>query len=103
MGLEFVTPLKKLDFIKEWMKPPTHYWYQGEMHGFSLSISCDRSSSTATARLASGHINSLKQGSATFGMRVDLLNINVALFSYTRAFGDGPRNFEPWSSDVDDT
>ncbi|GFS95553.1 hypothetical protein TNCV_3922911 [Trichonephila clavipes] len=31
------------------------------------------------------------------------LNINVALFSYTRAFGDGPRNFEPWSSDVDDT
>ncbi|GFS69890.1 hypothetical protein TNCV_3101921 [Trichonephila clavipes] len=26
-----------------------------------------------------------------------------ALFSYTKAFGDGPRNFEPWSSDVDDT
>ncbi|GFX23715.1 hypothetical protein TNCV_3596571 [Trichonephila clavipes] len=25
------------------------------------------------------------------------------LFSYTRAFGDGPRNFEPWLSDVDDT
>ncbi|GFW80913.1 hypothetical protein TNCV_3779932 [Trichonephila clavipes] len=23
--------------------------------------------------------------------------------SYTRAFGDRPRNFEPWSSDVDDT
>ncbi|GFT79025.1 hypothetical protein TNCV_3094031 [Trichonephila clavipes] len=23
--------------------------------------------------------------------------------SYTRAFGDGPRNFEPWSSEVDDT
>ncbi|GFT32154.1 hypothetical protein TNCV_428021 [Trichonephila clavipes] len=22
---------------------------------------------------------------------------------YTRAFGDGPRNFEPWSSDVNDT
>ncbi|GFW83470.1 hypothetical protein TNCV_2512551 [Trichonephila clavipes] len=22
---------------------------------------------------------------------------------YTRAFGDGPRNFEPWLSDVDDT
>ncbi|GFX33486.1 uncharacterized protein TNCV_1006471 [Trichonephila clavipes] len=22
---------------------------------------------------------------------------------YTRAFGDGPRNLEPWSSDVDDT
>ncbi|GFY13008.1 hypothetical protein TNCV_665741 [Trichonephila clavipes] len=27
----------------------------------------------------------------------------LLLFSYTRAFGDGPRNFEPWSSDVDDT
>ncbi|GFV03711.1 hypothetical protein TNCV_1876591 [Trichonephila clavipes] len=23
--------------------------------------------------------------------------------SYTRAYGDGPRNFEPWSDDVDDT
>ncbi|GFT99531.1 hypothetical protein TNCV_3239671 [Trichonephila clavipes] len=22
---------------------------------------------------------------------------------YTRTFGDGPRNFEPWSSDEDDT
>ncbi|GFV36080.1 hypothetical protein TNCV_345961 [Trichonephila clavipes] len=34
---------------------------------------------------------------------VGWLNINVALFSCTRAFGDGPRNFEPWSSDEDDT
>ncbi|GFW82354.1 hypothetical protein TNCV_3818351 [Trichonephila clavipes] len=34
---------------------------------------------------------------------IDRLNINVALFSYTRAFGDRPRNFEPWSSDEDDT
>ncbi|GFU01412.1 hypothetical protein TNCV_54131 [Trichonephila clavipes] len=24
---------------------------------------------------------------------------SIALFSYTRAFGDGHRNFEPWSSD----
>ncbi|PRD33598.1 UNVERIFIED_CONTAM: hypothetical protein NCL1_17189 [Trichonephila clavipes] len=31
------------------------------------------------------------------------VNIKVALLSYTMAFGDGPRNFEPWSSDVDDT
>ncbi|GFV09818.1 hypothetical protein TNCV_2598721 [Trichonephila clavipes] len=23
--------------------------------------------------------------------------------NYTRTFGDGPRNFEPWSRDVDDT
>ncbi|GFV07030.1 hypothetical protein TNCV_2664091 [Trichonephila clavipes] len=29
----------------------------------------------------------------------ELVNINVALFSYTRAFSDGPCNFEPWSSD----
>ncbi|GFV31274.1 hypothetical protein TNCV_1640261 [Trichonephila clavipes] len=28
---------------------------------------------------------------------------NVALLSYTRAFRDGPRNFELWSSDEDDT
>ncbi|GFU90053.1 hypothetical protein TNCV_2439401 [Trichonephila clavipes] len=28
---------------------------------------------------------------------------SVALFSYTRAFGDGPHNREPWSSDEDDT
>ncbi|GFY25240.1 uncharacterized protein TNCV_2483611 [Trichonephila clavipes] len=27
----------------------------------------------------------------------------IICISYTRAFGDGPRNFEPWSSDVDDT
>ncbi|GFW43482.1 hypothetical protein TNCV_4768351 [Trichonephila clavipes] len=26
-----------------------------------------------------------------------------SILSYSRAFGDGPRNFEPWSSDVDDT
>ncbi|GFW96635.1 uncharacterized protein TNCV_2846921 [Trichonephila clavipes] len=34
---------------------------------------------------------------------INSLNINVTLFSYSRAFGDGPRNFEPWSRDVDDT
>ncbi|GFY29859.1 hypothetical protein TNCV_4071721 [Trichonephila clavipes] len=31
------------------------------------------------------------------------VNINVALFGYTRAFGDGPRHSEPWSSDENDT
>ncbi|GFU86980.1 uncharacterized protein TNCV_485911 [Trichonephila clavipes] len=36
-------------------------------------------------------------------MLIDCLNINVALLSYTRTFGDGPRNFEPSSSDVNDT
>ncbi|GFT96739.1 transposable element Tc3 transposase [Trichonephila clavipes] len=35
----------------------------------------------------------------------DLFSIMVRFekHNYTRAFGDGPRNFEPWSSDVDDT
>ncbi|GFV82275.1 hypothetical protein TNCV_3219871 [Trichonephila clavipes] len=28
---------------------------------------------------------------------------NIHRVSYTRAFGDEPRNFEPWSSDEDDT
>ncbi|GFX03057.1 hypothetical protein TNCV_4288401 [Trichonephila clavipes] len=27
------------------------------------------------------------------------VNINVAIFSYSRAFGDGPSNFEQWSND----
>ncbi|GFX15639.1 hypothetical protein TNCV_2131251 [Trichonephila clavipes] len=30
------------------------------------------------------------------------VNINVSLFSYSRAFGNGPRHFEPWSRDEDD-
>ncbi|GFY17149.1 hypothetical protein TNCV_1089251 [Trichonephila clavipes] len=29
------------------------------------------------------------------------VNINVTLFRYSRAFGDGPRHFELWTSDVD--
>ncbi|GFW77533.1 hypothetical protein TNCV_2499251 [Trichonephila clavipes] len=44
-------------------------------------------------RLCKGNISVFGNGS----------NINVALFNYTRAFGDGPHHFEPWSSDVDDT
>ncbi|GFX32816.1 hypothetical protein TNCV_889521 [Trichonephila clavipes] len=37
--------------------------------------------------------------------RRERLNINVShyTFSYSRALGDRPRNFEPWSSDEDDT
>ncbi|GFX84308.1 uncharacterized protein TNCV_3976531 [Trichonephila clavipes] len=33
----------------------------------------------------------------------DWVNIKVTLFSYSRVFGYGPRRFEPWSSDEDDT
>ncbi|GFW83308.1 hypothetical protein TNCV_2509481 [Trichonephila clavipes] len=32
-----------------------------------------------------------------------VLHFNFALFSYSRAFGYRPRNFESWSSDKDDT
>ncbi|GFV77011.1 hypothetical protein TNCV_690811 [Trichonephila clavipes] len=28
---------------------------------------------------------------------------NMILTDYTKAFGKGPRNFEPWSTDEDDT
>ncbi|GFU48897.1 hypothetical protein TNCV_3209011 [Trichonephila clavipes] len=30
-----------------------------------------------------------------------LVNYNELLFNFSRAFGDGPRNFEPWSSEKD--
>ncbi|GFU01121.1 hypothetical protein TNCV_2834881 [Trichonephila clavipes] len=33
---------------------------------------------------------------------VSWVNTNIALFSYTRGLGEGPRNFVPWSSDEDD-
>ncbi|GFV57815.1 uncharacterized protein TNCV_3071941 [Trichonephila clavipes] len=40
-------------------------------------------------------------------MVLDFLRVNEIMDlvqpSYTRAFGDGPRHFEPWSSDQDDT
>ncbi|GFV58528.1 hypothetical protein TNCV_4933131 [Trichonephila clavipes] len=35
-------------------------------------------------------------------MMSEWVNINIMLFSYTRAFSDGSRNFESWSSDEDD-
>ncbi|GFW11314.1 hypothetical protein TNCV_3808341 [Trichonephila clavipes] len=28
------------------------------------------------------------------------VNMNVTLFSYTKAFGDGPRHFEPYEEDI---
>ncbi|GFV52239.1 hypothetical protein TNCV_3778111 [Trichonephila clavipes] len=34
---------------------------------------------------------------------VEAQSPHVGVMGYTRAFGDGPRNFESWSSDVDDT
>ncbi|GFT24498.1 uncharacterized protein TNCV_3253111 [Trichonephila clavipes] len=38
-----------------------------------------------------------------FWHSIDVSRDQIRYASYTRAFGDGPRNFEPWSSDVDDT
>ncbi|GFV64840.1 transposable element Tcb2 transposase [Trichonephila clavipes] len=35
--------------------------------------------------------------------RSAILTVSVALFTYTRTFGNGPRHFELWSSDEDDT
>ncbi|GFV78186.1 hypothetical protein TNCV_1036541 [Trichonephila clavipes] len=32
-----------------------------------------------------------------------ILRKRVGVTSYTQTFGDGPRNFEPWSNDEDET
>ncbi|GFT57241.1 uncharacterized protein TNCV_1692441 [Trichonephila clavipes] len=55
------------------------------------------------------HVNSIRalslvwDGGEKRGLPAQLVNIKVALFSCTRAFADGPRHFETWSSDEDDT
>ncbi|GFW87804.1 hypothetical protein TNCV_1359081 [Trichonephila clavipes] len=45
------------------------------------------------------------RGVISFESRTPLVVIRDTLATqrYTRAFGNGPRNFEPWSSDKDDT
>ncbi|GFT97688.1 hypothetical protein TNCV_275331 [Trichonephila clavipes] len=37
------------------------------------------------------------------GIKWSLAESVKSLFSCTRAFGDRPRNLDPWSSDADDT
>ncbi|GFT41868.1 hypothetical protein TNCV_1667231 [Trichonephila clavipes] len=37
------------------------------------------------------------------GLRPQVQKQNGVSVTNTRAFDDGPRHFEPWSSDVDDT
>ncbi|GFU85402.1 hypothetical protein TNCV_2387061 [Trichonephila clavipes] len=45
----------------------------------------------------------LLNGCTSTGIRMsERVNIIVAIFSYSRAFGGGPRNFEPRSSDKKD-
>ncbi|GFW14140.1 hypothetical protein TNCV_3547291 [Trichonephila clavipes] len=58
-----------------------------------------QTSGAVTRKISQDHLEAKSNA-----LRVsEKVNINVKLFSYTRAFGDGPRNFEPWSSDDDDT
>ncbi|GFU86483.1 hypothetical protein TNCV_1418351 [Trichonephila clavipes] len=50
-------------------------------------MTCQPRSATLTTKLQRG---------------VEVRRVGCRL-SYTRAFGDGPRHFDPWSIDVDDT
>lgn len=50
---------KKEQIMADWRVPPTHHWYMGRKPGIALALDCDRSSSTALTRLASGHIKCL--------------------------------------------
>ncbi|GBL64282.1 hypothetical protein AVEN_40215-1 [Araneus ventricosus] len=43
----------------EWLVPPSHHWYKGRKPGLSLSLLCDRQSSTCLSRLASAHLKCL--------------------------------------------
>ncbi|GBM70700.1 hypothetical protein AVEN_203825-1 [Araneus ventricosus] len=50
---------KKAQNKAEWLVPPSHHWYKGRKQGLSLSLPCDRQSSTCLSRLASGHLKCL--------------------------------------------
>ncbi|GFU48966.1 hypothetical protein TNCV_523281 [Trichonephila clavipes] len=65
--------------------------------GFVASVTPD----AVALRLGINIALSMKDGVARASRRLDFYLL--VRRSYTRAFGDGPRNFEPWSSDVDDT
>ncbi|GFW36033.1 transposable element Tc1 transposase [Trichonephila clavipes] len=54
-------------------------------------------------RVAMDTICETMLGSSTRTLENTNLEYIKAAGSYTRAFGDGPRHFKPWSSDVDDT
>ncbi|GBO00619.1 hypothetical protein AVEN_94866-1 [Araneus ventricosus] len=43
---------KKAQNKAEWLVPPSHHWYKGRKPGLSLSLPCDRQSSTCLSRLA---------------------------------------------------
>ncbi|GFW51022.1 uncharacterized protein TNCV_3593041 [Trichonephila clavipes] len=46
------------------------------------------------------HVTSVEAQTSSFWCGTEVMTGGCQL-SYTRAFGDGPRNFEPWSSDVE--
>ncbi|GBM83856.1 hypothetical protein AVEN_145078-1 [Araneus ventricosus] len=50
---------KKAQNKAEWLVPLSHQWYKGRKPGLSLSLPCDRQSSTCLSRLASCHLNCL--------------------------------------------
>ncbi|GFV60177.1 hypothetical protein TNCV_2444661 [Trichonephila clavipes] len=58
--------------------------------------------STKQKMLTSDLLRSISNGSSVDGLSQLYQMINPTS-NYTLAFGDGPRNFEPWSSDKDDT
>ncbi|GBN13497.1 hypothetical protein AVEN_168488-1 [Araneus ventricosus] len=49
---------KKAQNKAEWLVPSSDHWYEGTQ-GLSLSLPCDRQSSTCLSRLTSGHLNCL--------------------------------------------
>ncbi|GBM52129.1 hypothetical protein AVEN_189318-1 [Araneus ventricosus] len=50
---------KKAQNKAEWLVPPSHPWYKGRKPELSLSLPCDRQSSTCLSRLAGGHLKCL--------------------------------------------
>ncbi|GFV19437.1 hypothetical protein TNCV_3663701 [Trichonephila clavipes] len=53
--------------------------------------------------MASNYGTHVLDGTKTWWVGNHLAPFRACWLIYSRAFGDGPRNFEPWSSDVDDT
>ncbi|GBM57189.1 hypothetical protein AVEN_197661-1 [Araneus ventricosus] len=59
--ITFLEPFsgKKAQNKGEWLVLPSYHWYKGLKPELSLSLPCDRQSSTCLSRLASGHLKCL--------------------------------------------
>ncbi|GFU10460.1 hypothetical protein TNCV_2614211, partial [Trichonephila clavipes] len=90
MFITFVEKLKNLE-------PPFEFLVRETLKCFKVMIenACELPADIAFL--------SIKIIKTTVLYLLERVNINVALFSYMRAFGNGPHNCEPWSSEVDDT